>query len=74
MIPELLVILKQRKRLSLSDLSILAKQREEVTEQIMEQLVRKKRVKKVEIDCHGCLKDCASCIKRGDLIYYEINE
>ena len=74
MIPELIAILEQRKKVSLSELSILAGHREEVTEQIMEQLVRKKRVKKVEIDCHGCLKDCASCIKRGDLIYYEIKE
>ena len=74
MIPELISILKERKRVTLSDISVMAKIKEEVTEQIMEQLVRKKRVRKETIACTGCMKDCSSCIKRGDLIYYEIIE
>jgi len=68
----LLAIIAEKKRISLSDLSVLSKQREEVVEQIMEQLSRKDLVKKDTIFCHGCMKDCASCIKRGDLIFYEI--
>ena len=74
MIPELLAILKERKRVSLTELSILSKQREEVVEQIMEQLSRKEVVNKETIVCHGCMKDCSTCIKRGDLIYYEISQ
>jgi len=71
-IPELLAIIKEKKRISLSDLSVLSKQREEVIEQIMEQLSRKNLVKKDTILCHGCMKDCTTCLKRGDLIFYEI--
>ncbi len=74
MIPEIITILKERKKLSLRELSILSKQKEEVTEQIMEQLARKKLVRKKEINCSGCLKECSACLTRGELIFYEIIE
>jgi DNA-binding IscR family transcriptional regulator len=72
MIPELLTILRERKKISLKELSVLAKQKEEVTEQIMEQLVKRNIVKKSIIECHGCLKDCSACLSRSDLIFYEL--
>lgn len=74
MIPQLLAILEERRKVSLTELSLMSKLREEVVEQIMEQLCRKERVKKETIICHGCMKDCATCLKRGDLIFYEISK
>jgi hypothetical protein len=74
MIPELLSILGEHKRISLTELSLLAKISEEVVEQIMEQLVRKQQAKKETIRCQGCMKDCMGCVKRGDLIFYEKRE
>ncbi|MFA5498660.1 MAG: FeoC-like transcriptional regulator [Candidatus Cloacimonadia bacterium] len=74
MIPELLRLLKENKKMSLTDLSILSKQKLEVIEQILEQLVRKGKVKKENIACFGCMKDCSACVARSDLIYYEITE
>jgi len=74
MIPELLAVLKEHRRISLTEISILVKLPEEVVEQIMEQLVSKQRVRKETIRCQGCMKDCLSCVKRGDLIFYESRE
>jgi hypothetical protein len=74
MIAELMTLLKDKKKMSLTDLSVLAKQKVEVTEQIMEQLVRKGKVKKEAIACFGCMKECSACVSRSDLIYYEIIE
>lgn len=71
MIPELLAVLQERKRVSLRELSVLCKQKEEVTEQIMEQLIRKNKAVKRTIECSGCRKDCTACSSRGDFIYYE---
>jgi len=72
MIPELLAIFEEKKRLSLSELSALSRQKAEVVEQILEQLVRKGKVHKEAIACFGCMKDCSACVSRNDLIYYEL--
>ena len=71
MILELLDIIEKRDRISLSELSALSRLREEVVEHIMEQLIRKNKAKKIIIECHTCMKDCSSCIKRGNLIIYD---
>jgi predicted transcriptional regulator len=70
----ILDLLNERKQLSLSEISILCKVREEVAEEILKQLERKGKVVKKNISCSGCMKSCDSCLKRGDLIYYRKRE
>ncbi len=71
MIKEIMEILAEKRTITLADLAILTGNEQEVLEQLMEQLVRKKIATKEDLQCKLCSKECGACVSKGEMIVYK---
>lgn len=74
MISEILKLIKERKFVSLNDLSIHFDITSSALKPILETLISKGYIKYTSVDCDTCNNDCNKCPYLKDKEFYQYNE
>ena len=72
MLREIIDLFKERKIISLSDLSIHFKTDESTMEAMLQELVRKDYIQKLYTECNDCSASCKGCSFAGEKDFYQL--
>ncbi len=74
MLSNILKLFKERKIISLSDLSIHFKTDESAMQAMLETLEKKEYIQKLHTECNSCLSSCKGCSFANEKDYYKFIE